>query len=142
MKKSTREKMTMTKPRTRGGAADKAWSIGLAGATCLGLVGLVGVRTITDAPADTNPAPKEATSSSGLTRAELDAYANALDAQSAQLDNYRAQLTEAAYQLQSAAGIAGPEQQVAIQPVKKRTNLVPRPQAAPQLSPQGKTRSS
>lgn len=134
--------MTMTKPRTRGGAADKAWSIGLAGATCLGLVGLVGVRTITEASADDAPAMEEPTSSSGLTRADLDAYANALDAQSAQLDNYRAQLTEAAYQLQSAAGSAGAEQQVVIQPVKKRKNLVPRPQAAPQLSPQGKTRSS
>lgn len=132
----------MTKPRTRGGAADKAWSIGLAGATCLGLVGLVGVRTITDASADAAPAADEPTSSSGLTRADLDAYANALDAQSAQLDNYRVQLTEAAYQLQAAAGTVGLDQQVVVQPVKKRKNLVPRPQAAPQLSAQGKTRSS
>ena len=129
----------MTKPRTRGGAADKAWSIGLAGATCLGLVGLVGVRTITDTSADAAPAVDEATSSSGLTRADLDAYANALDAQSAQLDNYRVQLTEAAHQLQAATG---KDQQVAIQQVKKRKNFVPRPQAAPQLAAQGKTRSS
>ncbi len=129
----------MTKPRSRGGAADKAWSIGLAGATCLGLVGLVGVRTITDASADAAPAMDDTTSSSGLTRADLDAYANALDAQSAQLDNYRVQLTEAALQLQAATGV---DQQVAIQQVKKRKNFVPRPQAAPQLSAQGKTRSS
>lgn len=129
----------MTKPRTRGGAADKAWSIGLAGAACLGLVGLVGVRTITDTSADAAPAVDEATSSSGLTRADLDAYANALDAQSAQLDNYRVQLTEAAHQLQAATG---KDQKVAIQQVKKRKNFVPRPQAAPQLAAQGKTRSS
>ncbi|MFM8516076.1 MAG: hypothetical protein ACKOBJ_07450 [Actinomycetota bacterium] len=129
----------MTKPRTRGGAADKAWSIGLAGATCLGLVGLVGVRTITDTSVDAAPAVEEATSSSGLTRADLDAYANALDAQSAQLDNYRVQLTEAGHQLQAATG---KDQKVAIQQVKKRKNFVPRPQAAPQLAAQGKTRSS
>jgi hypothetical protein len=136
--------MTMTKPKTRGGAADKAWSIGLAGATCLGLVGLVGVRTITDASATASPPADEVTSSSGLTRADLDAYANALDAQSAQLENYHVQLTEAAHQLQAAAGSTGRDQKVAIKQVKKRKNLVPRPQAAPQLqaAPQAKTRSS
>ncbi len=134
----------MTKPRIRGGAADKAWSIGLAGATCLGVVGLVGVRTITDTSADAAPAMDEATSSSGLTRADLDAYANALDAQSAQLENYRVQLMEAAHQLQAAAGSTGRDQKVTIQQVKKRKNFVPRPQAAPQLqaAPQAKTRSS
>lgn len=134
--------MTMTKPKSRGGTADKVWSIGLAGATCLGLVGLVGARTITEASA-ADPT-EQAISSSGLTQADLDAYANVLDAQSAQLDSYRAQLIEAASHLQVASQGQGVVQPVLTQPAKKRKNLVPRPQAAPQLqaAPQAKTRSS
>lgn len=140
----------MTKPRKRGGAADKAWSLGLAGAACLGLVGLVGVRSISDAAAnETAPPADSTTANGGLSQAELDAYAASLDQQRAQLDDYRAQLVATAQQLQVVAdtlGVRGNVETVlpASQKPKQRQSSVPRAQAAPQLqaAPQGKTRSS
>ena len=139
-----------TKPRKRGGAADKAWSLGLAGATCLGLVGLVGARSITDAAA-ADTAPVADVSSTGLSQAELDAYAASLNAQQVQLDAYRAQLVDVAQQLQAVAD-ATTQSDATVIPVAKKKNKsatttivpAPRPQAAPQLqaAPQAKTRSS
>lgn len=139
-----------TKPRKRGGAADKAWSLGLAGATCLGLVGVVGVRSITDATATDTAAVTDA-SSAGLSQAELDAYAASLSAQQVQLDAYRAQLVDVAQQLQAVAD-ATTQSDATVIPVAKKKNKsttttiipAPRPQAAPQLqaAPQAKTRSS
>ena len=139
-----------TKPRKRGGAADKAWSLGLAGATCLGLVGLVGARSITDAAAS-DTAPVADASSTGLSQAELDAYAESLNAQQAQLDAYRAQLVDVAQQLQKATD-ATTQSDATVIPVAKKKNKsatttiipAPRPQAEPQLqaAPQAKTRSS
>ena len=139
-----------TKPRKRGGTADKAWSLGLAGATCLGLVGLVGARSITDAAAS-DTAPVADVSSTGLSQAELDAYAASLNAQQVQLDAYRAQLVDVAQQLQAVAD-ATTQSDATVIPVAKKKNKsatttivpAPRPQAAPQLqaAPQAKTRSS
>lgn len=139
-----------TKPRKRGGAADKAWSLGLAGATCLGLVGVVGVRSITDASATDTAAVTDA-SSAGLSQADLDAYAASLNAQQVQLDAYRAQLVDVAQQLQAVADATTQSDATVIPVAKKKnkgatTTIVPppRPQAAPQLqaAPQAKTRSS
>lgn len=137
-----------TKPRKRGGAADKAWSLGLAGATCLGLVGLVGVRTMTDAAAEETATPVESVpSNSGLSQAELDAYAASLDTQRAELDAYRAQLIETAQQLQVVADTLGVRGTV-VQPVSQQSGgkkkSAPRASAAPkpQPAPQASTRSS
>ena len=102
--------MTTTKARKRGGSADKVWAIGLAGATCAGLVGVIGVRAVTDAAAQpveldaqlvANATP---VSSSGLTEADLDAYAWSLAAERQRLLDYHQQLVDAAGKLQAVAG--------------------------------------
>lgn len=140
--------MMTTRPRKRGGAADKAWSLGLAGATCLGLVGLVGVRSMTDAAAEESSTPVEAApSNTGPSQAELDAYAASLDAQQAQLDAYRAQLIDTAQQLQAVAdtlGVRGNVVLPASQKSGRKKVSAPRPAAAPrvQAAPQASTRSS
>jgi hypothetical protein len=98
---------------------------GLATAACIGVVGMLGARTIeanaaaaesdpidlavsaapTDAVDQTagwaaDPASVEQTSSAGLTREQLDAYAAELAKEAARLDAYRAKLTKAARKLQ------------------------------------------
>lgn len=106
-----------SKSRTRGGSADKIWAVGLAGATCIGLVGTVGVRAAQDAAASTNtPDPVvevtseagDATqaavvSSTGLTEQQLDEYARALEAERARLEAYHAELLDVAARLQESA---------------------------------------
>ncbi len=106
--------------RGRQGTADKVWAVGLAGATCLGLVGVVGVRAVGDAAAaepqvdmtavdtsangvaDTTTAPV-ATSTSGLTEEQLDQYARALEVERAKLEAYHKELLDAAAKLQASA---------------------------------------
>ena len=111
--------MTMTKhqqtPRkTRGGSADKVWAVGLAGATCLGLVGVVGVRSVEEAAAATpvqdeatlvltTSASSEAVSTSGLTEEQLDEDARALEVERLRLEAYHAELLDVAAQLQASA---------------------------------------
>lgn len=105
------------KPRSRQGSADKIWAVGLAGATCVGLVGTLGVRVAQDAAASTTaPDPvvevsSDATavtsvavvSSSGLTEEQLDEYARALEAERLRLEAYHAQLLDVAARLQESA---------------------------------------
>ena len=103
------------KPRARQGGADKVWAVGLAGATCLGLVGAVGVRTAQEAAAEpvqseeqmalsTGAAPQAiAVASSGLTEGQLDQYAQALENERLRLEAYHAELLDAAARLQEAA---------------------------------------
>ena len=106
--------------RGRQGTADKVWAVGLAGATCLGLVGVVGVRAVGDAAAaepqidmtavdssangvvDTATA-SVATSTSGLTEEQLDQYARALEVERAKLEAYHKELLDAAAKLQASA---------------------------------------
>ena len=101
---------TTTKARKRGGSADKVWAIGLAGATCVGLVGVIGVRAVSDAAAQpveleaqliANATPVSAT---GLTEAELDEYAWSLAAERQRLLDYHQQLVDAAGELGLVAG--------------------------------------
>ena len=164
--------MTKRSPsRSRGGAADKIWAVGLAGATCVGLVGTVGVRTAQEAAAAAQvPASTEVTSavsqasvavtSSGLTEAQLDEYALALEGERARLAAYHAELLDAAARLQQAAdglnqGRSGavtsqaqsaskPATKPASEPVgKPAVKPVPKPAAAPQVAkPQAQTRGS
>lgn len=102
--------MTTTKARKRGGSADKVWAIGLAGATCVGLVGVIGVRAVSDAAAQ--PVELEAqliantkpVSATGLTEAELDEYAWSLAAERQRLLDYHQQLVDAAGELGVVAG--------------------------------------
>lgn len=160
--------MTKRSPsRSRGGAADKIWAVGLAGATCVGLVGAVGVRTAQDAaaaaqvPASTevtsaSPQANVAVTSSGLTEAQLDEYALALEGERARLDAYHAELLDAAARLQEAAdalnqgrsGAVTTQAQSAAKPAtepvpKPASKPVPKPAAAPQVAkPQAQTRGS
>lgn len=85
-------------------------SLGLATATAVGLVGVLAVRTAQDTVAaeqgsgDVDTAGQEAssgagsepTSSTGLTRAELDAYALQLEEERLRLEDYRSQLVQVA----------------------------------------------
>ena len=104
------------KSRSRQGASDKIWAVGLAGATCIGLVGTVGVRAAQDAAASTvvpdsgsvaeavagsaETGSATAVSSTGLTEAQLDQYARALEEERLRLEGYHAELLDAAARLQ------------------------------------------
>lgn len=104
------------KSRSRQGASDKIWAVGLAGATCIGLVGTVGVRAAQDAAASTavpdsgsvveavagsaETGSATAVSSTGLTEAQLDQYARALQEERVRLEAYHAELLNAAARLQ------------------------------------------
>ena len=160
--------MTKRSPsRSRGGAADKIWAVGLAGATCVGLVGAVGVRTAHEAAAaaQTSSSSTEAAASlqtsgavttSGLTEAQLDEYALALEGERVRLEAYHAELLDAAARVQQAAdalnqgrsGAATTQTQPAAKPASKAaakpaSKRVPKPAAAPQVAkPQAQTRGS
>jgi hypothetical protein len=90
--------------------ADRIVAAGLATATCVGIVGVLGARTIQDsntaAAAALSTKAGNATlavSSTGLTQAQLDAYAAQLQQQGQQLDAYRAKLAKTAARLTTAA---------------------------------------
>ena len=100
-------------PLRRTSAPERVLTAGLATATCVGLVGLIGVRTIEANPvADVAPqtsteatdgaaivpvaATAPVTSSAGLTEAQLDAYAAQLATERQRLDEYRVKLTRTA----------------------------------------------
>lgn len=102
-------------PLRRSSAPERILSAGLATAACVGVVGLLGARTIeanttsssTDpAPASTEVVPVatvEPTTASGLTEADLDSYAAALAAEKERLDEYRAKLVRTAKKLKKQA---------------------------------------
>ncbi len=100
-------------PLRRTSGPERVLTAGLATATCVGLVGLIGVRTIEANPvADVAPqtsteatdgaaivpvsATAPVTSSAGLTEAQLDAYAAQLATERQRLDEYRVKLTRTA----------------------------------------------
>ncbi len=110
-------------PLRRSSAPEKIISAGLATATCVGIVGLIGVRTldakaaapapdvtVVEAPAQPAPVAQPlpsgvpATTSTGLTQAQLDDYTAQLEAERVRLEAYRAKLVQAAHRLQRQAG--------------------------------------
>jgi hypothetical protein len=113
-------------PLRRSSTPERILSAGLATATCVGVVGLLGARTI-EANASsagevsseqvetmqavdtaTPSTAAEPTTSSGLTQADLDSYAMSLAKEKERLDAYRAKLVKTAKKLkrQIAAGNA------------------------------------
>ncbi|CAB5016286.1 unannotated protein [freshwater metagenome] len=168
MKATNMKVETMTNPRNsksapsphrksrRNSRADKIWSAGLAATTCIGIVGVIGVRSV-EANADaaaSQPAATDIalvssnvpTTSTGLTQADLEAYAAALDAESAKLDSYRAALVDAANALQAASGQPVVQQPSVQQPSVQQPKVTraPAAQSAPQIAPapQSNTKSS
>jgi hypothetical protein len=145
------------KPR-RNSRADMIWSAGLAATTCIGVVGVIGVRSVEANAADAATASQPATTdialvssnvpttSTGLTQADLEAYAAALAAESAKLDSYRAALVDAANALQAASGQPAVQQQSVQQQSVQQPKVTPPPaaQSAPQSvpAPQSNTKSS
>jgi len=143
------EMMTMTeqsrttarpaRPAAKRGSStpQRILSAGLAGATCVGIVGLLGVRMVQAQEADAaatgtaavDTTAQPATTSTGLTQADLDAYAAALSDQRARLDAYRADLVSAAEQLGliTSTGQSGQP----AQPGQVRRAAQPRPDAVP-----------
>lgn len=113
-------------PLRRSSTPERILSAGLATATCVGVVGLLGARTIeanassaselsteqvemTQVVDTATPTPAdEPTTSSGLTQADLDSYAMSLAKEKERLDAYRAKLVKTAKKLkrQIAAGNA------------------------------------
>jgi hypothetical protein len=146
------------KARARQGAADKIWAVGLAGITCVGLVGTMGVRLAQEAAAGTNvpesvsaPSgePTDAASvatSTGLTEQQLDDYARALEQERLRLEAYHAQLLDAAAKLQRSGDTASQSENVipaSASSAKKKPKPLPKPAAAPQVAkPQAQTRGS
>ena len=153
--------------RRTNSTASKIVSAGLATATCVGLVGVIGIRTAQDsAAADSGSASEAAaavvaapTTTDGYTQADLDAYAAQLDAEAQRLADYRAQLIDAASTLQQSAGgsstlsvknpAAVPSQAQASSATsakprvtKPAAQAAPKPQQAPKPQPQSNTKSS
>jgi hypothetical protein len=154
----------------------KIVSASLATATCIGVVGVLGVRAAEEASASDlaassqndnaqTTAPTVATSSSGMTQADLDAYAAQLEQERQKLVGYRAKLVEAATQIQqsstgnmSIAAVAKSKAPAKVKPAKKTTPqkataqpagqpvaaTKPAPVSAPQPAtrPQSNTKSS
>jgi hypothetical protein len=112
-------------PLRRSSAPERILSAGLATATCVGVVGLLGARTIEANATASVPESSEVeasqalepvalaaepTTSSGLTQADLDAYAAQLATEKDRLDAYRAKLVKTAKKLQKAAAAQRQEQ--------------------------------
>ena len=101
----------MTSPRSKGAksTSTKVISTGLAVATGIGVVGLIGVRSSEDASANDAQVsdsvevavsdPSVVVSSEGYTQEQLDAYAVALEQEAERLRDYRDQLNAIATQL-------------------------------------------
>ncbi|MDD2858695.1 MAG: hypothetical protein PHU75_08485 [Candidatus Nanopelagicales bacterium] len=89
--------------------SQKIAAFGLASATCLGLVGVVALRTAQEsqaAEATSDIALAAVTSTSGFTRAQLDAYAAQLAAERQRLEDYRLQLVATAAALNARGTVA------------------------------------
>ena len=143
--------------RRTNSTASKIVSAGLATATCVGLVGVVGIRTAQDSAAAELSSATESqasavalpTSTDGHTQADLDAYAAQLEAEAQRLADYRAQLVDAALILQESAGgnagvtVSDPAAVPANpQGIKKPKPTVSKPAAQAAPKPQANTKSS
>ena len=95
--------MTTTRPAPKpkpSRAGERMLAVGLASTACIGLVGVIGVRSALSQETGTSGSDTtEPVSSSGYTQADLDAYAAQLADQANQLDAYKRQLKDAARQL-------------------------------------------
>jgi hypothetical protein len=122
--------------------------------TCIGLAGVLGVRAAEDSTAaDSGSQPTgesvtaggtQATTSAGLSQAELQAYAQQLDDEAQRLADYRQQLIQVAAELQAVAEGQGLQVRStggnASTPVRKPK---PRPANQPPVSqPQGQSQGS
>ena len=137
-------------PLRRSSTPDRILSAGLATAACIGVVGLLGVRTIeanaasaeTGTTVDLAASPADATitteptTSTGLTEAQLDAYAADLAKEKERLDAYRAKLVKTATKLQRQAdrqaAAAGVSATGTVTPAPANTVGAPKPAAKPQ----------
>jgi hypothetical protein len=134
-------------PLRRSSTPERILTAGLATATCIGVVGLLGVRTIeanaasaeTGTTVDLAASPADATvvtTSKGLTEAQLDEYAADLAREKERLDAYRAKLVKTAKKLQrqadrqAAADAATGTRSVA--PAPANAAAAPQPAAKPQ----------
>jgi len=122
----------------------KLISTGLAVATGVGVVGLIGVRAAQDAqaqqsdPSQSDTAmPQEAVSSGGYTQAQLDAYAQALAQEADRLNQYRDQLAALVNEISlqqsqktGAAKIQQPAKQKNATKPQSKSNSVPKGTAA------------
>ncbi|MGI9196658.1 MAG: hypothetical protein ACR2KE_04275 [Candidatus Nanopelagicales bacterium] len=93
--------MTTTRPAPkpkRSRAGERMLAVGLASTACIGLVGVIGVRSALSQEPD-NATATDPVTSNGYTQADLDAYAAQLASQAQQLDAYKRQLKDAAQQL-------------------------------------------
>lgn len=148
--------MTVRRPSRRlDTVPQRLLSMGLATATAVGLVGVLAVRSAEDASADTesasDSAPVQATTTDGLTQADLDNYAAQLDAERQRLQDYRDQLVAVAATLQQQAdALASGGQVTSVTPTKVRVKApkaapVPKAKAAPKAAApkaQAKSKSS
>jgi hypothetical protein len=117
MTKTMTDRRRNRAPMRRSSTPERILSAGLATATCVGVVGLLGARTIeANATSASEPSTEqvesaqasdptatavlaEPTTASGLTQADLDAYAAALAKEKDRLDAYRAKLVRTAKKL-------------------------------------------
>lgn len=155
--------MTDNKAPQRKGArnstSQKILSAGLATAACLGVTGVVAVRTVQANAAEASAqqaAPVADSGSVDAAWAELDSYAQTLANERAALDAYRADLVTTAKKLnrQIAQQQPGDSPTVRVLPTVRKpvtkpkakppvTAQAPRPAAPPQVSkPQANTKSS
>ena len=146
--------------RRHSSTGSKIASTGLAVATCIGVVGVIGVRSAqessaaaqkaadqTSAPATVVVQEAAVVSSSGLTQADLDSYAAKLEQERVKLEKYRAKLVAAAEALQQASvgqsaatGVTKPKKLPAKLKAPKPNLPTPKPvkpakQAKPQKNP-------
>ncbi len=147
--------------------AGKLLAAGLAGATCIGLVGVIGIRSATDAAANSVQSASvqvssdqaaadlaaadaiqagtanlaSSTSSEGLTRAQLDDYAAQLSQERQRLTEYRSYLVDVAAQLQAAANNSGAVVTDASMTVTKKPAKPKAQQPQPQQRQQAKPKA-
>jgi hypothetical protein len=147
-------------PLRRSSAPERILSAGLATATCVGIVGLVGARTIEANTTESAAAQEsvdttalsstvepvaavvaEPTTASGLTEADLDAYAAQLAVEKDRLDAYRAKLVKTAKKLQR---LAAQRSQAAVAPARapsQASRPASRPASKPAARPASKPAS-
>jgi len=154
---------THAKPRRdkRHSTRERVIASGLATATCVGLVGLIGFRTLDQSA---QAATDNGNNGSGVTTDQLIQYQVTLDQRSVQLqqyqqqlDQYRQQLSQVAAQLQSGQPVSTVAAAPALAPAKKQKKKTPAltapaaprvqvapvaPAAAPQPAPQTRTGGS
>jgi len=157
---------THSKPRRdkRHSTRERVIATSLATATCVGLVGLIGVRTLDQSA---QAATDNGTNGSGVTTDQLIQYKVTLDQRSIelqkyqqQLDQYRQQLTQVAAQLQAGQSVSAISAAPALAPAKKhkkkaatqsaakaapaapRVQAAPPAPATPQYAPQSRSGGS